>query len=88
MPFATVVTGDRYDGFSKLGEGRYRVNIGVGKAGFLRLFGAGAMERGWDFAARDVVMPHPVYGRQWWACVVNPEEKWGEVEGLLREAGG
>jgi hypothetical protein len=28
----------------------------------------------WDFAALDTVMPHPVYGRQHWLCVLNPSE--------------
>jgi Family of unknown function (DUF6194) len=31
-----------------------------------------AVESGYDFTALDQLMPHPVYGRQYWACVLNP----------------
>ena len=32
-------------------------------------------------------MPHPVYGRQSWVCVLNPSaETFGRVKPLLREA--
>ena len=41
----------------------------------------------WDFAELDVVMPHPVYGRMHWVCVLNPSEATFEtVKPLLSEA--
>jgi len=81
MPFATIVTGDHYDSVSRLDEpGTYRLNIGLTKATYTTMFGRaptdrderGAWMTGLDYAARDVVMPHPEYASQYWVCVVNP----------------
>jgi hypothetical protein len=87
FPFATIVTNDRYDGASDLERpGVYRLNIGVGKQTWIRRFGEPTKraqgEHGldsgtdvhWDFSALDTVMPHPVYGRQHWLCVLNPSD--------------
>ncbi len=72
FPFATLSTNDEYDQASNLGRsGVFRLNIGVGKEAFRSLFGA-AGEAEHDFAAPDVLMPHPVYGKMYWVCVVNP----------------
>ncbi|MBP2325096.1 hypothetical protein JOF56_005481 [Kibdelosporangium banguiense] len=72
MPFVTIVTGDRHDDFSRLDEpGTYRLNIGLTKATFTARF---QQEGEIDYAARDVVMRHPVYGGQYWVCVVNPTD--------------
>jgi hypothetical protein len=86
FPFATIVTGDRYDTVSDLDPaGRYRLNIGLPKATYLSLFGTPPAQL--DYAAADVLMPHPVYGGQYWVCVVNPGESTREVVGeLLAEA--
>lgn len=96
MPFATIVTGDRYDTVSVLDRpGAYRVNIGLTKATYTSMFGAAPTERdghgvlrsGYDYAAEDALMPHPVYGSQYWVCIVNPSAAtWPTVRELLAEA--
>jgi hypothetical protein len=98
-PFATLVTADNWDQFSNLARpGVFRLNIGVGKATYQRLFGAGADESSakgadaakatHDFTALDRLMPHPVYGRQHWVCILNPSNATFEktVGPLLAEA--
>jgi hypothetical protein len=96
MPLATLVTNDDHDQASNLSRpGVYRLNIGVKKPTFLALFGAqpsppgpsGTIEWDCDFAALDVLMPHPVYGNMCWLCVLNPSEQTFErVKPLLDEA--
>jgi Family of unknown function (DUF6194) len=96
MPFATVVTGDRYDRASHLERvGTYRLNIGLSKATYTGLFGAPPRQRdddwvldtGFDYAAEDRLMPHPYYASQYWVCVVDPSgATFDEVEPLLAEA--
>ncbi|ROT34223.1 DUF6194 family protein [Micromonospora sp. HM5-17] len=96
MPFATIVTGDRYDSVSDLARpNTYRLNLGLTKATYLSRFGApptrrdgrGVWEAGADYAALDVLMPHPEYAPQYWVCVVNPgAASLPEVRDLLREA--
>jgi Family of unknown function (DUF6194) len=81
MPFATLVTGDHYDTVSKLdGRAAYRLNIGLTKATYTSMFGDppshrdpdGVLATGVDQTAEDALMPHPIYGNQYWVCVVNP----------------
>jgi hypothetical protein len=88
MPFATIVTGDRYDSVSKLDRpGFYRLNIGLTKATYATRFAA--VPEGFDYAAVDTVMPHPTYAPQHWVCVVNPgEATLATVRTLLAEAHG
>jgi hypothetical protein len=87
FPFATLVTNDLYDRESGLGRpGVYRMNIGVGRQTWVERFGeptkrqqgehglGSGTDATFDFRALDVVMPHPVYGRQHWLCVLNPSE--------------
>ena len=77
------------------------MNIGISKQTFRSLFGApsrpsgkdSAAESGedsssYDFTALDQVMPHPVYGRMYWVCVLNPGDETFEtkVRPLLAEA--
>src|SRR3954469_7276791 len=92
-PFATLVTADNWDQFSNLKRpGVFRLNVGVGKATFQSLFppgGEGAdFARGHDFTALDRLMPHPVYARQYWVCVLNPSEATFQrsVKPMLAEA--
>lgn len=85
FPFCTLMTGDRYDGASNLDRdaATYRVNLGLDKRGYEDLFGpaprqaAGydVIDTGFDYAATDVVMPHPFYAPLHWVCVVNPRER-------------
>ena len=87
---------DDYDNASNLNRpGAFRLNIGVGKETFFTLFperparpgGAGEFDPTYDFTAADTIMPHPVYGRQYWVCVVNPSVATFEsLRPLLAEA--
>lgn len=94
--FATLKNkDDDYDRFSDLDRPSvFRLNIGIGKAGFRALFGApprrgteGDAGPSYDFTALDRLLPHPVYGRQYWVCVLNPSAATFEaVKPLLAEA--
>src|SRR5438876_10273307 len=67
MPFATIVSKDYgdFDNASNLNrEGVFRLNIGVSRETFRSLFGADTSEH--DYAALDVLIPHPVYASQSW----------------------
>ena len=98
LPFATIVTGDRYDSVSQLDRPEvYRLNIGLTKATYTALFGAppthrdeyGVLRTDLDYAATDVVMRHPIYASQYWVCVLNPAgASLDAVEKLLAEAHG
>jgi hypothetical protein len=91
FPFATLVTSDEYDQASDLGRpGVFRLNVGVGKQTFATLLGAPPASGdggGYDYTALDRIMPHPVYGKMYWVCVLNPSPGTFEtVRGLLAEA--
>jgi hypothetical protein len=99
FPFATMVTKDYgdFDSASNLNRpGVFRLNIGVSRETYRTLFGAeppraaadDAGERGHDFTALDQLLPHPVYGRQYWVCVLNPSAATFQnvVRPLLAEA--
>ena len=89
FPFVTLVTNDAYDQFSNLNRPSvFRLNIGVGKQTYRTLFGSTKQPAGedgaadsddtagaYDFTGLDQVMPHPVYGRQYWVCVLNPSDE-------------
>ena len=87
FPFATIVTKDYgdFDNASNLNrEGIFRLNIGVSRETFGSLFGE---DEAYDFTELDRLMPHPVYGRQSWVCVLNPSaETFRQLQPLLREA--
>ena len=102
FPFATIVMSDNYDQFSDLNRPDvFRLNMGIGKQTFRARFGtpklpsdregateSGADESPFDFTALDQVLPHPVYGRMYWVCVLNPGAETFEtdVRPLLSEA--
>jgi hypothetical protein len=96
LPFATIVTSDEYDQVSNLSRpGVFRLNIGIGKDAFEKLFPtltspsqvSAAVETDYDFTALDRIMPHPIYGNMRWICVLNPSsETFSTVESLLAEA--
>jgi len=74
QPFATIVTKNYPDDVgSQLGDGRWRVNIHVGKARFHELVGDVAEPV--DHAQPDAFTPHPLYGGLGWVSVVNPGER-------------
>ena len=86
--FATIVTTDEHDmgNPSDLARsGVFRLNIGVGKATFVRLT---ADTTDPDFAAVDRVLPHPVYAKQRWLAILNPSRQTFDevVKPLIEEA--
>ena len=87
IPFATIVTKDygEFDNTSRLDRPDvFRLNVGVSRDTFRGLFDS---ESGFDFAALDRLMPHPVYAPQSWVCVLNPSpETFERVKPLLAEA--
>lgn len=96
LPFATVVTDDAHDPASNLSRpGTYRLNIGVTRETYGRLFGPPppasrempVVETGHDYTRLDQLMPHPVYAPLAWVCVLNPSEAtFRAVQPLLDEA--
>src|SRR4051794_19032249 len=86
-PFATLIASDEHDQFSDLNRaGVYRLNVGVSKQTFGNLFG-GEQKEDHDYKVLDRLMPHPVYGKMYWVCVLNPgAETLETVKGLLAEA--
>ena len=80
FPFATIVTQDvpGWDTYSALDrDGAFRVNFGVGRAGFEELLGyppaAHAAHADWiDFTVGDRLLPHPTYAAQSWVSIVCP----------------
>jgi hypothetical protein len=97
MPLATLVTSDYNDTFSDLNRPEvFRLNIGVSKPTYESLFGPrptpATLDEEWqsayDFTAFDQVMPHPVYARMYWLCVLNPSPTTFEtvVQPFLAEA--
>ncbi|MFJ8141146.1 DUF6194 family protein [Streptomyces sp. NPDC096013] len=91
QPYGTVVTKNYpEDTASDLDlPGRWRVNIQVDRPTFRALTGEepGRLNRIYDYAVTDHVVPHPVYGTLGWISVVNPAERTGElVVELLRRA--
>ena len=87
MPFATIVAKDYgdFDNTSQLNRsGVFRLNIGVGRDTIRTLFN---LDGDYDYAALDTLMPHPVYARQSWVCVLNPSPATFETaKPLLAEA--
>lgn len=90
FPFATIVTRDNdFDNVSKLDRPSvFRLNIGVSKPTYQSLFASvGAADEVYDFTAMDRLMPHPIYGRMYWVCVLNPSAQTFEsVRPLLADA--
>lgn len=82
FPFATIVTADNdVDNLSNLNRPSvFRLNIGIARATYQSLFAAAPADPagradeggGHDFTALDRLMPHPLYGRMHWVCVLNP----------------
>lgn len=75
--------------------GVFRLNFGLSKPTFVKLFGSipkrpgkGEIIQGpYDFTKLDVLCPHPVYGWMCWVAIVNPSEgSFLQLEGLLRES--
>jgi len=79
-PFTTVVVQDvpGWDVESHLDRpGAFRVNIEVGRERYRELLGHAPGEHAdrhdaYDYAADDVLVPHPAYAAQGWVSVVRP----------------
>ena len=87
FPFATIVTKDygEFDNLSNLDRpGVFRLNIGVSRDTFRRLFPSEAQH---DYTALDTLIPHPVYAPQSWVSVLNPgDETFEMLKPYLQEA--
>jgi hypothetical protein len=73
LPFVTIAASDNeYDRVSQLDrEGVFAINIGVSRTTFDGLFtGVGGASP--DYAALNVVMPHPDYAKQHFVRILNP----------------
>jgi hypothetical protein len=82
--WATLVTSDAHDAASDLDRpGVFRLNIGLPRERFAEVVGSDVEH---DLTALGVVMPHPLYARLGWVCVLNPDRTWPTVRGLLDEA--
>jgi uncharacterized protein DUF6194 len=95
LPFATVVIHDYagWDTESNLDrDGIFRVNVAIGRSGFERLLGyppatQSAHHAKFDYAATDVLLPHPLYASQGWVSILNPgDQTSGQLPDLLAEA--
>lgn len=90
IPFITIVTSNKYDGYSGLDRPDvFRLNIGIGKLTFRSMFPVEKIptESGYDFTQTNVIMPHPQYGRMYWVCVLNPDEdSFEKLRPMLAEA--
>lgn len=73
----------------------YRVNLGVRKDTFSRIFGptpkrpakGGAVDMDYDFSLINTILPHPVYAWMGWICILNPsEERFEELKPFIQEA--
>ena len=97
FPFVTLMTNDDNDQASNLSRPAvFRLNIGISKQTYRSLFGPTApiseadesVNSDYDFTALDKLMPHPVYGRMYWVCVLNPSVATFQevIQPLLAEA--
>lgn len=85
-----------HDKSSKLDrENIYRVNVGVRKNTFAKMFGVipqrppkgSTVEMEYDFSETDQILPHPIYAWMGWICSLNPTEKTFEkLKPLINEA--
>lgn len=76
-------------------ENVFRVNLGVQKKTFVRMFGkipgrpgkGCTVDMGYDFTETDRIIPHPVYAWMSWICCLNPTERTFELlKPLIQEA--
>jgi uncharacterized protein DUF6194 len=95
LPFATIVVSD-YPGWDTESDldrdGIFRVNIAIGRSDFTRLLGYPPKEHAvhhsdFDYAAIDILLPHPTYASQGWVAILNPSERTStQLKSLLDDA--
>ena len=75
--------------------GIYRVNLGLRKSTFQKMYGkiparpaaGGVVDMDCDFTALDIIIPHPVYAWMGWVSVLNPSKQTFErLKPLIQEA--
>ena len=73
VPFVSIAASDSdYDSVSNLNRaGVFRLNIGVGRANFSRLFPDGTPSE-LDYTTLNTLLPHPEYAAQNYVCILNP----------------
>lgn len=95
MPFATIVTKDygEFDNVSHLDRpGVYRLNIGISRDTFRALFGHLPNEEDssgtiYDYVTSNTLMPHPIYAKQAFVCILTPQtDTFESIKPLLAEA--
>lgn len=73
----------------------YRVNLGIKKSTFSKMFGSipkrpgkgRSVDMDYDFSAINEMLPHPVYAWMGWICVLSPSEsRFEELKPLIQEA--
>lgn len=76
-------------------ENVFRVNIGIRKDSFKRMFcyipsrppAGGIVNMNFDFTQFDIIMPHPVYAWMGWICVLNPSsDTFDKLKPLIQES--
>jgi hypothetical protein len=95
-PFATIVIRDlrEFDEDSNLDRPSvFRLNVDLGRDEFQRQFGYPPTKfadhrPGIDFTQLDMLMPHPMYGRQAWASIINPDSRRQDIGRLIGQAHG
>jgi hypothetical protein len=95
-PFATIVIRDMpgFDEDSDLDRPDvFRLNIDLGRDEFQRQFGYlpakfNDHRSGIDFTQLDRLMPHPMYGSQAWASIINPGSRRQDIDQLISQAHG
>lgn len=88
MPFVTLASSDQeFDNISNLSrDGVFRINIGISKQSFQKLFASAPAEEV-DHTALNAFMPHPEYAKQNFICILNPSgENEATTKALIREA--
>ena len=77
VPFVTVAASDNeHDDVSNLDrDGVFRINIGVSRETFGKLFEQqnAAKPQDIDYTILNVLLPHPHYAAQRFICILNPE---------------
>ncbi|MDE5671431.1 MAG: hypothetical protein K2I14_08255 [Eubacterium sp.] len=76
-------------------DGIYRVNLGIRKQTFIKMFGkvpkrpakGCVVDLKYDFTETDKMIPHPVYAWMSWICILNPgNETFEKLKPLITEA--
>lgn len=87
--------GDNDKGSNLDRDGVYRVNIGLRKTTFQKMYGyiparpaAGEIvDMDCDFTATDTILPHPVYAWMSWISILNPSiDTFQRLQPLIRES--